>query len=666
FTDRFPTGVTLVVSSDTRAPGDPAFDAVVADAARRVAGERPLVGGVVTPAEDTSLAYPEARTALVSVGFTEGLDESLREVDRVIAAARAASTDEVAVGVTGGPAIFEDFNTVNEEDLKKSEALQVPFILLVLVLFFGSLVAAGIPIAATVIALASTLGGLFFLANVMDLSIYVQNVVPLIGIGVGVDYSLFVASRFRDELRSGRDRLDAAAVASATAGKAIFFSGLTVAVALAGMFAAGVPIFTAFAAGTIAVVFVSVAVGLTFTPAVLVALAGWLFRLDVRPGLRRLLRRPAPPPAEELVGGGFWVRWADGVMRRPWTILIATSAVLLVLAAPVLDMKTGSSGVTAIPPDQPSRVAAAQLEAVAGPGAVSPIEVVVTDSPRPLSGRDAALAPMTAAIAADPETAAVSPDVSLSEDRRSLLLTVIPRRGDDDPATQDLVARIADDYAPRLAGLDGARVLVGGAASQNRDFTETVGGNLPWVIALVMVLTFLVLVVLFRSIVLPLKAVVMTLLSVLSAYGVLVAVFQWGWLSGLLGFEHLGHVSNWVPTFLFSILFGLSMDYEVFLLSRVREHRERGAGDTEAVAAGLARTARIITAAALIMIIVFLSFLTNRLIPIKEVALGLAVAIFLDATLVRLLLVPAFMRLAGRWNWWLPAPLERVLPRIED
>jgi putative drug exporter of the RND superfamily len=209
-------------------------------------------------------------------------------------------------------------------------------------------------------------------------------------------------------------------------------------------------------------------------------------------------------------------------------------------------------------------------------------------------------------------------------------------------------------------------VLVGGAASQNRDFNRTVASNLPRVIGIVMVLTFLVLVLLFRSLLLPLKAVVMTLLSALAAYGVLVMVFQWGWGDRLLGFEHLGHVTSWVPPFLFAILFGLSMDYEVFLLTRVREHYERHGDDRAAVAWGLARSGGVITAAAAIMVVVFLSFLLNRLIPIKEASLGLAVAVFLDATIVRIVLVPAFMRIAGRWNWWLPGPLERRLPRHDE
>jgi RND superfamily putative drug exporter len=251
----------------------------------------------------------------------------------------------------------------------------------------------------------------------------------------------------------------------------------------------------------------------------------------------------------------------------------------------------------------------------------------------------------------------------VADDGTAQLIDVIPAFGEDTTQAQDLVARIERQIVPSTPSLGSARVLIGGAASQNRDFNDTVAHNLPRVIALVMLLTFIVLVILFRSILLPLKAVIMTLLSVFASYGVLVMVFQWGWGDGLLGFHNLGHVTSWVPPFLFSILFGLSMDYEVFLLTRVREHYDLHGDDRAAVAWGLSRTGGIITAAAAIMIVVFLSFLLNRLIPIKESSLGLAVAVFLDATIVRIILVPAFMRIAGKWNWWLPRWLDRILPR---
>ncbi|MEZ5080440.1 MAG: MMPL family transporter [Thermoleophilia bacterium] len=659
FSNVFPTSVTVLVSSDTLTPGQARFDRVVDRAARAAQARGSLVGAVRTPATDPSLAYPDARLVLLDVGLTRNLDESLRDMPALLEAVRSTSTPDVRVEVTGGPSAFDDFNAINERDLRRAELLQAPFVLIALLVFFGSLVAAGVPIVATTVAVLSTFGALFFAARVADMSIYVQNVVPLIGIGVGVDYSLFVASRYRAELRSGRTPADAAAVTTATAGTAIFFSGLTVAVALAGMLAVGVPLFTGFAIGTMSVVAMAVAVGLTLTPALLVLLTPWLSSID----LGRLRRRR--PPGRAGSQPDFWIRWADRVMARPWTTVVATSALLLALAAPTLDITVGSSGISALPDSAPSRAAAARLVAAVGPGAASPIEVVLSDAPRSLR-RDAAVARLQRALAADPGAAAVLPRATLSRDGRAAAITVLPADREDSPEAAEFARRIRESVVPSVPGLAGIRVDVGGAASQNADFTDTVAGNLPRVILLVMVLTFLVLVVLFRSLLLPLKAVIMTLLSVLASYGVLVMVFQYGWFDSLLGFDHLGHVTDWVPAFLFSILFGLSMDYEVFLLSRVRERKRQGASDAEAVAAGLQQTGRIITAAAGIMIIVFLSFLTNRLIPIKELAFGLAVAVFLDATLVRLLLVPAFMKLAGRWNWWLPARLDRWLPEVGE
>ena len=664
FANQFPASMTLVLTSPTLVPGDPAFASVIAKTAAvaRQAGG-PVIGGIVTPAENPQLAYPAAHTALIQVGLTEGIDQVLAHSKPIIDAAKAQSTSQVDVSATGGPAIFTDFNSINTHDLAHSETLQVPLILLVLVLFFGSLWAAGIPVVVTVVGLVTTLGALWFVAGAMSLSIYVQNVVPLIGIGVGVDYSLFIATRFRDELRAGFAPLDAAAITIGRAGKAIFFSGLTVAMALAGMLAVGVPIFTGFAVGTIGVVVVMVTASLTLTPSILVALNQRVLRADVVAWVRRILRRPVRHTTTDDGDFGFWGRWAAAVMRRPWTVVIVVTLILLTLASPVLVMKTGSSGVTALPASQPSRVAAGKLVAAAGPGAEDPISVVV-DGTGPVS--HAVIADIATRVAADPQVSGVNPTVSYSRDGSAAVGTVYPKSNEDTTAAQDLAGRIADVYGPAAVGTGPEHVYVGGAASANRDFTAAVSGRLPLVIGLVMFLTFIVLMVLFRSLVLPAKAVVMTLLSVLASYGVMVAVFQWGWADSLLGFHHLGHVTNWVPPFLFSILFGLSMDYEVFLLSRVREYRERGGSDADAVAFGLARTGRIISTAALLMIIVFLSFLTNRLIPLKELSLGLAVAIFIDATLVRLLLVPAFMRLAGKWNWWLPGPLERIIPVIEE
>ena len=427
-----------------------------------------------------------------------------------------------------------------------------------------------------------------------------------------------------------------------------------------------------------AVVVMAVLVAITLMPAVLTALGHRIFSWNIAGRAARRLgiggpRRQLPEgqqpgagiPGADVDAPDFWERWARAVMRRPWWYIIGASAVMLALAAPALDMDLGSSGSTALPRDTTSARGATALAAVRGEGAIAPFEIVIDGRGRPMRGHPGIPA-LQNRLAADPEVQTVDPVATFSSDGTLALVRALAEHGDDSDEAQDLAARIEDEVVPGTAELDETEVFIGGGASQNRDFTNTVAHNLPTVIGLVMILTFLVLVILFRSVLLPLKAVVMTLLSSLAAYGVLVMVFQYGWGDGLLGFEHLGHVTNWVPPFLFSILFGLSMDYEVFLLSRVREHRERYGDDSAAVAWGLARTGYIITAAALIMIVVFLSFFVNRLIPIKESALGLAVAILIDATLVRILLVPAFMQVAGRWNWWLPGPLGRLLPKFDE
>ena len=475
FTNEFPSNMTVVFSSPTLAPSDPAFQAVVAKTAAAVkqAGGA-VVAQVITPAQDPQLAYPKTRTALAQIGMTESIDQVLAHTSSIIDAANAQSTSDVKVGVTSGPAIYTDFNAVNSHDLAISESIQVPLILLVLVIFFGSLWAAGIPVVVTVIGLVTTLGALWFIAGWMSLSIYVQNVVPLIGIGIGVDYSLFIVNRFRDELRAGFDPLDAAAITTGRAGKAIFFSGLTVAVALAGMLAVGVPIFTGFAVGTIGVVVALVAASLTFTPAVLVALHKRLFRWDVVAWVRRVFHRPPRHVTTDDGDFGFWGRWAAAVMRHPWTVVISVTAVLLVLASPVLVMKTGSSGVTSLPTNVPSRVAAGQLVAAAGPGAEDPISVVFDGTAATAAATRAAATEFQKSVAADPQVSGVKPNVAVSKDGSAVVVTVYPKSNEDTQAAQDLAGRIADTYGPQAVANTSVRVYVGGAASANRDFTAAV------------------------------------------------------------------------------------------------------------------------------------------------------------------------------------------------
>ena len=642
FSNEAPSGLVVVLQATapdaTRATDD---IRAAAETVRETAEQNPEIVGSIDP----PLISPDGRTGVVQIGMRYGIDQTLPKLPPLLDALNDAPVRDVTVGVTGGSAVFHDFDQVNASDLRRAEALQIPLVLLVLVLVLGSLVAAGVPIASTAISIAVTMGILVAAARTIDMSIYVRNIVALVGIGVCVDYALFLVRRFREEKDAGRPRTEAVEVTMATAGRAVFFSGLTVVVAVAGLFAVNLPIFTAFAIGSIAVVVVAVTCALTLIPAVLAVLDGRINALRIGP------RRPPRPVEESRMG-----RWAETVMRRPWQFLIGGSAVLLALAVPALFLEFGSSGSTSLPPDAPSIRAAAVIADLGGAGAVAPIRVIVDGDDGAPS--DAAVRAVIADASRDPDVVATR-EHRWSDDGHAAVFEVIARYDEDDPRSHDLVARLRES----LTSPPGSTVFVGGAPAQNLDFNTTVGTSLPRVIALVMVLTFAVLVVLFRSVLLPLKAVVMTLLSVLATYGVLVVVFQWGVADSLLGFENLGHVTAWVPPFLFSIMFGLSMDYEVFLLTRVREGRDLLGDDRRAVAWGLARSGAIITAAAAIMIVVFLCFLSNRLIPIKETALGLAVAIFLDVTIVRLILAPAFMVIAGRWNWWVPRWLDRILPK---
>lgn len=641
FANEYPSGLTAVIEVDPGV-GDP--DLVRNAAVRRVraAAADPLVGRVF----DARIAR-DGRAAAIPIGLSAGLDDVLPRLDPLLERLRAASGGGAIVRVTGGGAIFRDFDAVNEADLRRAEMIQAPLVLLILLLVMGSLISAAIPLLASAAALVATLGALWFVAKGMDVTIYVRNIVPLVGIGVSVDYSLFMVMRFREELAAGRDPGDAVVATVATAGRAVFFSGVTVIVALAGMLAVRVPIFTSFAIGATTVVAFAVATALTLVPAGLALLGSRLAPRTIAPRTARRLDRARLE------------RWTGTVIRHPARALTAGTLLLLVLAAPVVDMRLGSSGSSAIPKQMPSIQAAQTIARAAGPGAVAPVRVLVDGGARPPD--PATVERLRAQIAADPAVITVTA-ARPSDDRRLALFETVSAFHEDDTRSHALVTRIRERIAPQATVGSGVRVLLGGGPAQNRDFIGAVSSALPVVIAIVMLLTFAVLVVLFRSVVLPLKAVLMTLLSALAAYGVLVAVFQWGWFAGLVGADPLGHVTAWVPPFLFCMLFGLSMDYEVFLLTRIRERLDVTGDQREAIAWGVARSGRIITAAAAIMVTVFLCFVTNRLVPVKEAALGMAVAVLIDATVVRLVLVPAFMTIAGRWNWWLPPWLARLLP----
>jgi putative drug exporter of the RND superfamily len=495
-----------------------------------------------------------------------------------------------------------------------------------------------------------------------------------------------VVTRFREELRRGRPVAEAVPVTLATSGRAVALSGATVIVALAGMFLVDIQAFRSMAIGSMSVVAVAVLAAITLLPAVLSLVGHWVDRLRI-PVLR--------PRAT--TGEGFWHRWAVGIMRRPLAFIAVALALLVALAVPFTAIRLGQPGAAILPADESPRLATERLATEFGAGVTGPMEILV-DTPGGAGTRAnlERVERLTRALRADPAVAgvqsltAVLPDTGLDSygrlyarglagvdprlapavaglanwDRGADLarITVVTRDAPQSEAAQDLVDRVRDRYAPAASLAGQARV--GGTTALNLDLAREISGQLPVVVLTVLALSFVLLAMAFRSLLLPLQAIVMNLLSVGAAYGLIVAVFQWGWGERLLGFTSEGHIEVFVPLFLFSILFGLSMDYEVFLLSRIREEYLRSGDNQLAVARGLERTARTITSAALVMVTVFAAFAAGRLVPFKEMGLGLAAAVLIDATLVRTILVPATMRLVGRRNWWMPRAVDRWLPTI--
>jgi RND superfamily putative drug exporter len=527
----------------------------------------------------------------------------------------------VTLHLVGQSALWAGLQDLTKKDLATAESAGFPIVALILVAVFGSLAAAALPLALGFVSVLITGALIYLLSTTMQMSIFVTNMASMIGIGVAVDYSLFVLARYRSEVAAGRTPDEARATALSTSGVAVAFSGLTVIVSLAGLWMIDANMLRSMALGAILVVAVSVLGAATLLPA-LISLLGHRAHGRGRVVGRLNLGRFAPR--------NFWARWAQAIMRRPVPALVAGVLVLLLLAVPALSLGTRSGALYQFPKDNETRQGFDAARAIVGPGASSPVQVVAPP---------AQAQAVTATLRSDPEVARVQPPVT-SRDGRHVLIAAIPRHDGESKEVKALVARLRD-RVPTSAD-------VGGSTAGLQDFNALVDGSM-WKIALfVLGLSYVVLLLLLRSAVLPLKAVVMNLLSVGAAYGVLTLVY--------------GDLSTITPPLVLAVVFGLSMDYEVFLLSNIRE-RWRVTGDTRlAVAQGLTASAKTITSAAMIMVAVFAVFVLTGVPSVAEIGLGCAVAIAVDATIVRLVLVPAAMELLGRWNWWLPAPLARVLP----
>jgi RND superfamily putative drug exporter len=528
-----------------------------------------------------------------------------------------------------------------------SEAIGIFAAILILLVAFGSVLAMGLPILTAVFGIGTGFALVAFLSNIMVMPQFTTQLAAMIGIGVGIDYALFIVTRYRQGLHDGLDPERATALAIDTAGRAVLFAGATVVISLCGLFLMGVDFIRGLGAGAAATVLVTMLASITFVPALLGFVGHNIDRLRI-PGLHR---------RENVTRQSVWFRWSRFIQRRPWSAALAGLAILLVLGVPFLSLRLGFSDTGNNPTTDTTRRAYDLLSEGFGPGFNGPL-VLAASTPNGA----ASLARLHNRLATVPGVARVGPVVA-SPSRTVAVIQVIPNSSPQSGQTRDLIERLRGDVIPPAIRGAGATVDVGGITASGVDVSDTLSSRLPLFIGAVLALSFVLLLAVFRSMLVPVKAVVMNLLSIGAAYGVIVAIFNWGWLSSVLGTRGSGPIEPFVPMMLFAIVFGLSMDYEVFLLSRIREEYDRTNDNALAVADGLAATARVITAAAAIMVMVFASFVLGDLRVIKLFGIGLASAILIDATLVRVVLVPATMELLGDRNWWFPRWLEWI-PRL--
>jgi RND superfamily putative drug exporter len=567
--------------------------------------------------------------------------------EQLIAAAEATSGDGLQIKLGGDP-------IYRAQEAPSPEGIGFLGAAIVLLIAFGSVVAAGLPLVIALVGLGITSGGLIvLLANVIDVPDWTTAVSGLIGIGVGIDYALLVLTRFRAAMHAGRDRHDAVVEAVTTAGRSVIIAGGTVVIAVLGLFLTGLPYMYAVAISASLAVLVVMLAAVTLLPALLSYLGPNVDRLRI-PLLGRTLRAEGD-------GESPAARWSHVVQRRPWPAAIAATALLLALAAPALGMRLGFPDAGNDPPDTMTRQAYDLTTEGFGPGANGPL-VIAAELPD--SSARAELDALATRLRGEDGVAYI-PDPQINRDRTAAIVTVIPTTSPQDAETEDLVNRLRDDVVPRQLAGSGITAQIGGVTAALDDQSEYMKDRLPLFTAGVVGLSFLLLLVAFHSPLISLKAAVMNLLSVGAAYGVMTLAAKGGPFSELIGIDHEVPVAPFMPVMMFAILFGLSMDYEVFLISRIREEYLKHGDTRRAVADGLAKTARVITAAAAIMVVVFLAFLAAPDVFLKLFGIGLASAILLDATLVRMVLVPAVMQLLGDRNWWIPNWLERILPRLD-
>src|SRR6476646_83689 len=564
--------------------------------------------------------------------------------------------------IVGQPTIWAGMQEISKEDLSQAEGTGFPIVAIILLVVFGSLAAAALPLALGFVSVFVTGALIYFISLEMTTSVFVTNMASMIGIGVAVDYSLFILARYREEREAGHDKSESRALSLSTSGLAVTFSGLAVIISLAGLWMVDNQALRSMALGAMTVVAVSILTATTLLPALIAMLGdrvlpgGVVGRVEDFFRRRFYRRKTAEQAATEK--NRFWRAWTERVMAHPWTAIVGVSAVLLFLASPLLSLETGTEAVAQFPKDSDVRVGNELASEQLG-GGTDPVQIVAGFDGTVSGKDDADVAAFLRDLQGTAGVSAVGRPVYAGD---AALVQATPSAPSESDAAVALVGRLRDTVVPASALAQVAEVNVGGETARGDDVRHQVGGSMWKIILFVLSLSFIVLMVMLRSLILPLKAVLMNLLSIGAAFGVLVAIFQWGWFDGLLGFESQGALDTINIPLIFAIVFGLSMDYEVFLMSRIRERYMVHGENERAVAEGLSSSARTISSAALIMTSVFAVFVLTGVPSITELGVGCAVAIALDATLVRLILVPAAMKLMGDWNWWFPSWLDKLVP----
>jgi trehalose monomycolate/heme transporter len=638
----------ILYSSDSQTVDRPAFRDPVTAALRELR-DRPEVASVTSwyDTQAPGLISSDRKATYVAVQLRATGEDSKSEA--FVALEPSLDVPGLRTEVGGPVPFLRAANEQTTEDITRAETLSLPVLLVLLVLIFGGLVAASTPLLIGGLAILGALIAVRLLSLTTDVSVFAINIITLIGLGMAIDYALFVVSRFREELAAGRSTADAVIRTMATAGRTVMVSGLTIALALASLMIFPLAFLRSMSMGGVAAVLVAMLAALTVLPALLAVLGPRINALRIP--LPRRRRRPIAPhsPGQAATGSGGWARIARSVMRRPVLYVVGVVAVLAVLATPFLRVEFGGFDERVLPTGTEARSVSERLAADFPAGSTGPIEVLVSGAPAAQAER------FGQEVAKVPGVMAVQP---VANRGASTVLSVTYRGEPTGAVAQDAVQAIRDLPPP-----GGAEVLVGGRTAADLDLLDSLGSDLPWMALIMASATLVLLFLAFGSVVLPVKAVLMNLVSIGASFGVVVWIFQDGHLADWLGFTPTGFIEPSNPILMLAVLFGLATDYEVFLLSRVREEWDRTGDNAGSVAGGLQHTGRIITAAALLLVIVVAGFATGGMSFIKLIGVGMIVAIIVDATLVRALLVPATMRLLGRWNWWAPGPLARVYRR---